>query len=135
MKNIKSLIFTSLLTVFFLSKGLAQDVRSQRKWIDLQPRTNVVLSQSFVTSGATPLKFNSGDRFELESIEILDYVNVSLYSLKALICENKTAKSDLDVYDFTFSNTTQSIGIELYENCRLEVYVETNERNFISIFQ
>lgn len=105
-------------------------------WADLYRSRPVDLTMDVAFSELVVLK--QGTRFEFREAMPLDHIPVTVLELQATDCPFPEAEAEMILVDprpeSERDQLDRSVGVMLYKNCLLEVYVETRDYPTKSFF-
>jgi hypothetical protein len=91
--------------------------------------------QNNLTISNTSTTFSKGAKFVVTERTPLSMIKVEMFKIKALECADVDAVSELELYEIPQSNGKKiTVGIELGEECELEVFVELKDLYSRSLF-
>lgn len=105
-------------------------------WADLNKSEPVDLATDVAMSESLVLK--KGTRFEFREAMPLDHIPVTVLELQAQDCPFPEAEAEMVLIDPRHESERdsldRSVGVMLYKNCLVEVYVETRDYPTKSFF-
>lgn len=108
-------------------------------WTDLEEDKTYQLNQEFtlpqtIRSGSLQ-HFMKGEKFKLKEMTSLGSLRLMVYTFQYMNCPGKEMQTELEIIPVQGSNPMVEVGAQLKTDCELEVYVETRDLTYNSLFE